>query len=230
MNLRCNTLTWLLTGLIVVGVHGSVVEDAKTALEDIQGPIDRALHFFAAEHEGAITNAVDSASDVDATADEARRELTGCVPSRQVAYENFENGSLYGWTNGKIASAPVFTKFLGRYGKHDRYPRDPYKTFGNIPRNADYVEFKFDFYEIDSWDASHGDYLCVVFDGKQVDLGRFDTHQNENGRSATRQGISFRIQSQAAPRNIGFNSRWKDQIHHVTMRIPNRFFMSSWCG
>ena len=66
--------------------------------------------------------------------------------------------------------------------------------------------------------------MCVAIDNRSADIGKFDTHQNENGRSRSPGGIFFRVVSQAPPRNIGFNARWKDQIHHITMKIPNRFF------
>ena len=110
------------------------------------------------------------------------------------------------------------------YGKRD-YGKFPVKTF-SVPKNAKNVIFNFDFYEIDSWDKKDKDYLCVVIDGKMVDIGTFDRRHNENGRSATRHGVYFKINSQSPPRSIGFNRKWKDQIHHVTMRIPNRFFKS----
>ena len=121
--------------------------------------------FLAGASASALTESATVLDDHDLLTDSTvQRELSGnCVPSRQVVYENFENGSLHGWTNGRIASAPVFTKFLGRYGKDDRYPKDPFKTYDRIPRNADSVEFTFDFYEIDSWDASENEYLCVVY-------------------------------------------------------------------
>ena len=153
------------------------------------------------------------------------RELRNrCNPSKVVAHENFENGKFAGWRNGRIDHASGFTKFLGRYGKRD-HGKFPAKTF-SVPKNAKNVIFNFDFYEIDSWDKKDKDYLCVVIDGKMVDIGTFDRRHNENGRSATRHGVYFKINSQSPPRSIGFNRKWKDQIHHVTMRIPNRFFKS----
>ena len=150
----------------------------------------------------------------------------GCNPSKVVQPKiTFENGSTSGFTNGIIDYDPGFTKFLGRYGKNNAGPgKDPFRYFSNIPKDADHVILEFDFYEIDSWDYSHKDYLCVAIDHRTADLGRFDTHQNENGRSRSPGGIYFKIVSQAPPRNIGFNDRWKDQIHHITMKIPNRFF------
>ena len=34
------------------------------------------------------------------------------------------------------------------------------------------------------------------------------------------------IVAKSPPRDIGFSSRWMDQIHHVSMKIPNHFFES----
>ena len=151
----------------------------------------------------------------------------GCVPSYQIYRETFEDGLLLGWRNGRLESAPHFTKFLGRYGRINSGPgKDPFKTYEGIPRNAQSVVLEFNFYEIDSWDAAQRDYVCVAIDGRQIDLGRFDLNQNENGRTGSRHGMTFRIRSQAAPRNIGFNSRWKDQIHHVTVTIPRSYYQS----
>uniref|UniRef100_A0A6U1R7N9 Uncharacterized protein n=1 Tax=Cyclophora tenuis TaxID=216820 RepID=A0A6U1R7N9_CYCTE len=149
----------------------------------------------------------------------------GCTPELLIHSENFEDGSLVGWTNGKIESAPTFTKFLGRYGKSNSGPgKDPFKYYTDIPRNAASVELKFDFYEIDSWDARHRDYACVVVDGKLIDLGRFDMNVNEDGRTGSRHGMTFKIDSKAPPRHIGFNGRFLDQIHCVTVTIPPSFY------
>ena len=119
-----------------------------------------------------------------------------------------------------------FTKFLGRYAVNDCGPGDPFKTFDQIPRNAASVELTFDFYEIDSWDGLQGDCPFVFINDKQIGVGRFDWHQDENGRYAIRRGVSFSINSQGEPRNIGSTSQWLDQIHHVAMMIPKAYFES----
>jgi len=36
--------------------------------------------------------------------------------------------------------------------------------------------------------------------------------------------MTFSIRSQAAPRNIGFNRVWNDQIHHITVIIPRSYY------
>ena len=148
-----------------------------------------------------------------------------CEPSVVVHTETFEDGSLAGWNNGSVDYSPGFTKFLGRYGKSNSGPgSDPFKVYRGFPKKAAKVELEFDFYEIDSWDASHGDHFCVVVDHKRLYFGRFDLDVNENGRTGRSHGMTFRIESRNGPRHIGFNSRWKDQIHHVRVTIPKGYY------
>ena len=140
-----------------------------------------------------------------------------------VSSENFENGRTPGWVFGRTDFAPAFTRFLGRYGKNDggRYPS---KVF-HVPRNAKELVLEFDFYEIDSWDKSHRDYLCIVFDGKMVDIETFDTHQSENGRGTTRNGVRFQVRSLTNPANIGF-AHWNDQKHRITMDVSPLYYQA----
>ena len=134
--------------------------------------------------------------------------------------ETFETGSLSGWRNGRIESSTAFTKFLGRFAKDDP---DPWKYYRNIPTNALFLILEFDFYEIDSWNLRDQDCLYVLIDGKRVNLGIFDQNRDDGPRSGSSEGISWNIGDSAVPRNIGFSGS-KDQIHHVTMRIPKSYF------
>ena len=145
-----------------------------------------------------------------------------CVPNQSITFEDFEDGTTMGWTNGKTDEATRFTKFLGRFGKNDP---NPIKTY-TVPRDATDVVFSFRFLEIDSWDYSQGDGLKVAFNGKAVDLGTFQHNVDEDGRSGTHHGIEFVLHSGAAPTNLAFDSRWSDQIHYVTMVVPNAVFSS----
>ena len=154
---------------------------------------------------------------------------TSCNPSRTIISENFENGSLAGWTNGHLAQSPGFSKFLGRYGMDNSGPgKDPFKVYRNIPRDADHVVLEVDFYEIDSWNGkTQKDYACIQINDQRTDLGRFDETVNENGRQARRgNGLNYRIVSRSGPRQIGF-SRSKDQIHRVFVTIPRRYYQST---
>jgi len=146
---------------------------------------------------------------------------TGCNPFSLVHEETFEDGSLLGWTNGRIESSPNFSRFLGLFWR-DTAALIPSKTYDGLPTNADWAIFEFDFYEIDSWDSLH-DKLIVTIDSWDIDLGGFDQDFDENGRTGHESGITWFLQSKDSPQDLGF-SRFHDQIHHVVMTIPNNIF------
>ena len=179
----------------------------------------------------ANVEALDAFSDDEPLGAHKERQLaTSCNPSRTIVSENFENGSLAGWTNGHLAHSPRFSKFLGRYGADNSGPgKDPFKVYRNIPRDADHVVLEVDFYEIDNWNGNtQKDYACIVINDERTDLGRFDENVNKNGRSATRprSGLSYRLVSRARPRQIGFSPS-KDQIHRVFVTIPRGYYKNT---
>ena len=147
----------------------------------------------------------------------------GCVPVVKVSFEDFENGKAKGWKNAKINKGSPFTKFLGRYNGRNLGSKAPQKTF-MVSKTAENVWLEFDFYEIDGWGLKGKDYLCVIINGVMIDIGRFNTDKNENGRTADRKGVWFAIESQNPATNIGFNKHKKDQIHHVSMKIPPSYY------
>ena len=146
-----------------------------------------------------------------------------CTPSRILSEENFEDGSLTGWTNGRTTLDPTFSHFLGRYGQEDmgKYPRKTYF----IPMDAEEVVLEYDMYEIDSWDGHRGDSATVYLDGKRINLGTFRHRKRENGRTGFAHGVSFRLDSAPLPTTSAF-AHWEDEIHHVTMRVPKSFYRS----
>ena len=146
-----------------------------------------------------------------------------CTPSRILSEENFEDGSLTGWTNGRTTLDPTFSHFLGRYGQEDmgKYPRKTYF----IPMDAEEVVLEYDMYEIDSWDGHRGDSATVYLDGKRINLGTFRHRKRENGRTGFAHGVSFRLDSAPLPTTSAFG-QWEDEIHHVTMRVPKSFYRS----
>ena len=75
----------------------------------------------------------------------AYRNCNGCVPEKEISYEDFENSVIAGWSNGVLSSDPGFTKFLGRFTGTDEAPSKVY----NIPSGATQAIIEFDFYEID---------------------------------------------------------------------------------
>ena len=141
-----------------------------------------------------------------------------CASANMVSFEDFEDGKTAGWINGNTTKEGAFTEFLGRYAIDQPSPRKTY----TVPKDASEIKLEFDFYEIDSWDGNQ-DYFRVRIDDKAVNIGTFSWWYDEDGRYGKVNGISYIFKSERNS-NIGFTSKWLDQIHHVTMRIPKSFF------
>ena len=146
-----------------------------------------------------------------------------CPPSTPTHFEDFQDGRSTGWVNGKVENSRGFSLFLGRYSLDDG-DRLPYKTF-SVATDADEMLLELDFLEIDTWDANDGDSLEIRIDNNPISLGVFDYKVDESGRSGSAYGISWHMKSLHAPKDIGGNI-YNDQIHHVTLRIPNTYFRS----
>ena len=86
-----------------------------------------------------------------------------CMPVNEISFENFEDDSIDGWTNGKLDFEPNFTKFLGRMTGSDETPS---KVFPIGP-GANQATIQFDFYEIDRY---VGRVLTGRFAPQSVDL------------------------------------------------------------
>uniref|UniRef100_A0A7S1UTB9 Uncharacterized protein n=1 Tax=Grammatophora oceanica TaxID=210454 RepID=A0A7S1UTB9_9STRA len=151
----------------------------------------------------------------------------GCAEPRPIILDSFENGLATGWTNGKVASSPgtVFTSFLGPYTVEDDgvYPE---KVFA-VPTDPDFVMIEFDFYEIDHW-QNGGDTVFMNVDGERITFGSFRSLQHE-GRSSgvTTNGISWERNTPNAESHIAFENNGnnnKDQVHHISVRVPKTFF------
>ena len=106
-----------------------------------------------------------------------------CVPLSTVSFEDFEDGTIAGWTNGRTTKEGAFTEFLGRFGNGKPNPRKSH----TVPRKADAIELKFNFYKIDSWDESQGDVLRVRIDDKTINIGIFTWWEDEESSSEYRQ-------------------------------------------
>ena len=74
-----------------------------------------------------------------------------CKPQEILYQQDFEFGGMNaaeaGWEHAKIDWDAGFSKFLGRFGVGDKFP---WKVFP-VPLHLDYLELKFDFYEIDRY-------------------------------------------------------------------------------
>ena len=82
----------------------------------------------------------------------AYRNCFGCVPEREISFEDFEDSIIAGWSNGVLAMDPGFSKFLGRYTGSGEAPSKVY----TIPGGATHAIIEFDFYEIDRYVTTVG--------------------------------------------------------------------------
>ena len=89
------------------------------------------------------------------------------------------------------------------------------------------TSLEFDFYKIDDWEnpSDSGTDCFYAFVGEdKLDFGYFGLQNNEHwNHGLTPCGITWFIQAQGYPTDIGFNSgkkQYRDQIHHVMASIP----------
>ena len=145
-----------------------------------------------------------------------------CVPSTLVSTEEFNSNENDGWTNYRYNKKSGFGGMLGRYGKK-HMGNFPSKTY-TVPRDADEILLEFDLLVIDGWDADQGDSVAVAIDGTVVDLGTFSEDIDQGDRVGSSVGISFSLKRKGKRARIGFDSASTDQVHRVSLRIPNSFF------
>ena len=148
-----------------------------------------------------------------------------CVPTRTMGTETFDDGPGER-VNGVVETEGAFGSFLGRYGKGSAIPT---KTYSVNPDAAS-ITLKFNFYEIDSWDAQRGtneDALKITINGYLFTIGYFDFQEDETsieGQHAD-SGITWENEAQGDPAKIGF-AGYDDQIHLVTVEIPASVYAS----
>ena len=157
------------------------------------------------------------------------KSRSGCGAGTVLETNDFEGDkALDGWTNGKLDYDHGFTRFLGRFVGEDS---DPQKKF-EVPKDAEHAVLSFDFYEIDSWNGvfdNSQDALYVYINHEEVYIGTFKVTEDEGSWYATSAGgIRMDRKSQGPPRHIGFRNDgldvFKDQIHHVELKIPSSFY------
>lgn len=152
-------------------------------------------------------------------------DMTGL---EQIAFDDFEDVNkdvaVKGWHHAiwDTSNKPGFTQFLGTYKNAARSPYKEYK----VPRDAQYVSFEIDLYEIDSWNddtqqQTATDHVNIYVDGEKIGLGLFDASIDEGMASGTTQhGITWTRTSFGAPAHLGFGTRDMDQKHRVTIQVP----------
>ena len=159
-----------------------------------------------------------------------------CIPcTTMVVFEDFESyhdcdalNATGIWVNPQLdTTGSLFTSFLGRLTgfqspQKPEKPKDARVEY-DVPGSADYLIVSFDFYEIDDWQER--DSLSVFFNGEKVALKGFNTEKDEMYKQgSTRYGITWTADSfPNPPAQIGFGES-KDQIHHVTAKIPSALF------
>ena len=150
-------------------------------------------------------------------------KITGCsAPDKPVCLsynENYEDGDMSGWKNGKIEDNASLGKFLGPFGSDTPVPEKTFKA----PANADSADIEFDFYQLDSWDENNRwgpDKFLVDVNGKRVDLGFFgmsDATGLEEGVSPD--GIKW--STMKGPNEAVFgHGHWHDKRIKVNMHVP----------
>ena len=145
-----------------------------------------------------------------------------CVPSFLVSEEDFEDGIAVGWSNGKIESTTLFTKFLGRFGIGDNTTS---KTF-DVPMYVDEITIEYDMYEIDSWDRLHNDRYYAIVDGRTLDFGLFsmDTTGATETRNGQTDGITW-THTFSEKAEMGFATFGNmDEKHAVVITVPSSYF------
>jgi von Willebrand factor type D domain len=146
----------------------------------------------------------------------------GC--GETVVYVDFEKDDVKDW--GLIEKDPIFgMKFLGRFHKSS----PPVKKEFDIPEFAWYVTIEFLLLEIDDWARSRSDNkFYVTINDKQFHLETFEDDDSMfspgNFKSGYKSAIKWKRQAITHAANLGYNEKFKDQIHKVTILVPKSEF------
>ena len=109
-----------------------------------------------------------------------------------IVYDNdFEAGADAQWSNQTTSETPIYTKFLGRFGRGSGTVS---LSLHDLPAHSG-VELLFDFYAIDSWDGGQNccgnDKFRVGFDGEIVGLLNELFHSNKYSWVRGQYGFTF---------------------------------------
>jgi hypothetical protein len=146
-------------------------------------------------------------------------------------FQDFSDFRAVGWINGKVdQTGSELGPFLGPYQQGDS---KPYKIYKVPDFSTERVVFKFDFYEIDSWDGDnkqHGtDTLGLLVDGDVSDVigfGWFNFMFEENmAGGISPLGVKWTMTSQTIANSPqGGLASYPDQTHTFVADIPKVFF------
>ena len=152
--------------------------------------------------------------------------ISSACPAVGVETDDFESGTT-DWVNGKVKQNDGrLGTYLGPYTNKDFDAGTfPFKTFAVTP-GSDFVTIEFDFLEIDSWDGqSHNDSLTIEINGFEVVLAYYNWKVDEKTFSGEANGIAWKSVAQGPPEKLGGTEKWVDQIHHITLDIPEAAFI-----
>ena len=154
--------------------------------------------------------------------------ISSLCPVLAVETEDFESGTT-DWVNGKVTENDgKFGTYLGKYTDKDYDAKTfPSKTFKAAP-GADRVVIAFDFLEIDSWDGkSHNDSLTIEINGIEVLLAYYNWKVDEDTFTGETDGIEWKSVAQGPPEKLGGTEKWVDQIHRITLTLPEAVFVKT---
>jgi len=139
-----------------------------------------------------------------------------------VSYLSFETQSDFKeWTKGRRQSqSNGFSKFLGPLYDGE----ETFRHFKNVPGDADEISIQFSFYEIDNWNKNRGDRLEVRINGFSINVGTFDTNEDEGVRTGyiAEGDLNWSMSSLESPEERGFGSAL-DQRHRFVATFPRSY-------
>eukprot|EP00543_Licmophora_paradoxa_P007512 CAMPEP_0202452464 /NCGR_PEP_ID=MMETSP1360-20130828/10673_1 /ASSEMBLY_ACC=CAM_ASM_000848 /TAXON_ID=515479 /ORGANISM="Licmophora paradoxa, Strain CCMP2313" /LENGTH=317 /DNA_ID=CAMNT_0049071299 /DNA_START=67 /DNA_END=1016 /DNA_ORIENTATION=+ len=151
---------------------------------------------------------------------EGRTLAKACTEqTKRIFFENFEKyKSFRGWNPIRRSQTNTrFTDFLGRFGRGTHASR----MIWNVPGDFDEMTLQFTFFEIDNWNAADGDSLEIQIAGCRINVGKFDTEEDEGFRKGYHHDckINWSMKSRHPPYNIGFGGDL-DQQHRFAATFP----------
>lgn len=130
-------------------------------------------------------------------------------------FEDYEtHGQSESWEHGSEFHDSGFTTFLGRLGKNHATVS---KIF-EVPKNSDYIDISFDFYDIDGMPSA--DKIWLGVQGSYLDLALFQA----SGKMDYYNDIVV-TKTMSSSGRISFNYDKTDTIYGVKVRIPKNWYM-----
>lgn len=171
--------------------------------------------------DGCIGNWEDAQRLIDSENEEVDY---GCA--EQVEFEDFGHNYAGGWGLRAEQDSSFGSPFLRLHKHQPEIIKDII-----VPQDADLVTLEFNFYEIDQWEVD--DQLLVYINDIALTLGPFGpaekwdpVAQLANYYTGGAGGISWKRYSLTEKTGFGFNKKFKDQIHFVSISIPKRYLVS----